>query len=208
MNDTFTAAEISEMLAKIPAPQPYPEWMRICSAVWSVLPMAEGCRILNDWSPETREGEYATKHKARMTKINVGTLVHLAQQNGWTGAPGRRKHSGKVLVASAPVRTSRNSRPACLFPTHRLIGASEVSKTLPVGNKPANERQARPLVPEEYCPTCWCRGSRALRLGCCICTEDVKPIPSSIKGVTKAMVDSGTVVPVSLIHPEDDGEMI
>jgi hypothetical protein len=187
MNDTFSIAEISSMLATIPAPPPYQEWMRICSAVWSVLPMAEGCQVLQAWSPEKVEGEYATKHKARLQKVGIGTLVHLAQQNGWTGAPGKRRHPGKVLVASAPMRTGRNSRPACLFPSAEA--ASTVKNVLNCEHSPKTESQARPLIPGDYCPTCWSRWSRALRPGFCYCTGAVKPLPSSIRGVTKATQD-------------------
>ncbi|MCX6969608.1 MAG: hypothetical protein NTV93_05555 [Verrucomicrobia bacterium] len=40
---------------------------------------------------------------------------------------------------------------------HRLIGASEVSKMLPTGNKPTTESQARPLtkLPAEKQPEAW-----------------------------------------------------
>ena len=44
---------------------------------------------------------------------------------------------------------------------------------------------ACPQIPSGYCPTCWSRWARALRPGCCYCTGDVKPFPSSIRGVMK-----------------------
>lgn len=42
---------------------------------------------------------------------------------------------------------------------HRLIGASEVSRMLPTGNKPENERQARPLtkLPSDQQPEAWAK---------------------------------------------------
>lgn len=42
-----------------------------------------------------------------------------------------------------------------------------------------------PVIPADYCPTCWTRWSRALRPGSCYCTA-LKPIPSSIRGITKS----------------------
>jgi len=69
----------------------YEEWLKIASAVWSVLPMAEGCRLLNEWSPEEHEGEYAGKHRSRLKEISVGTLFHIAKENGW------RRKSGRVI---------------------------------------------------------------------------------------------------------------
>jgi len=42
---------------------------------------------------------------------------------------------------------------------HRLIGASEVSKMLPIGNKPTTESQARPLskLPADKQPEAWAK---------------------------------------------------
>lgn len=176
MNTPFSSAEIASMLAKIPAPQPYAEWMRISSAVWSALPMAEGCKILQEWAPETRPGEYATKHKGRMTKIGIGTLVHLAQQNGWTPPAGRGKRPGKVRVASAPVRTSRNTRPSWLSPTPRPTatisnGGSQIMGA--VSNRTVPDtitKPARPAPPDGWCPVCWVHWARALRPGSCKCS--------------------------------------
>ena len=61
-----TAEEVAEMLSFIPPRPDYDTWLRVASAVWSVLPMLEGAQILNKWSPEEREGEYASKHKHRL----------------------------------------------------------------------------------------------------------------------------------------------
>jgi len=173
------------MLAKIPTPQPYAEWMRISSAVWAALPMAEGCKILQEWAPEIRPGEYATKHKCRMTKVGIGTLVHLAQQNGWTPPASRGKHPGKVRVASAPVRTSRNTRPNWLYPTTDRL--PEVRPPTPPSPPPAaisnRTHQTGTLAtiikppplhpPAEWCPVCWVHWARALRPGACICSGHV-----------------------------------
>ncbi len=78
-----TAADIREMLSFIPPRPDYDEWLRIASAIWSVLPMGEGCKLLNEWSPEEKEGEYATKHKHKLKQIGIGTLIHIASRYGF-----------------------------------------------------------------------------------------------------------------------------
>jgi hypothetical protein len=78
-----SADEIAEMLRCIPPRPDYETWLKIASAVWSVLPMAEGARLLHEWSPEEREGEYAAKHKARLKQVSVGSLIHIAKEHGY-----------------------------------------------------------------------------------------------------------------------------
>lgn len=106
---SFTEADIAGMLQKIPPHPPYSEWMKILSAVFSVLPFAQGARLLNQWSPEKYEGEYFRKHRQRLKQIGIGSLVMLAKQNGWAGA---KSTQGKVLIRHSPVPTSRNKAPS------------------------------------------------------------------------------------------------
>lgn len=96
-----TAEDIREMLSFVPRRPEYSDWLRIASAVWSVLPMEEGCRILAHWSPEEREGEYAEKHRHRLAEIGIGTLVWYAKQGGFdASAAARRKcWAGRVRFA-------------------------------------------------------------------------------------------------------------
>lgn len=98
-----TAADIEEMLSFIPSRPDYDTWLRIASAVWSVLPMAEGAHILNKWSPEERDGEYVSKHKARLTQIGVGTLAMMAQAHGFDAraAYNRRRWAGRLRFADS-----------------------------------------------------------------------------------------------------------
>jgi hypothetical protein len=113
-NPTFTEADIAGMLQKIPPHPPYSEWMKILSAVFSVLPFDQGARVLNEWSPEKSEGEYFRKHQQRLKEVGIGTLVMLAKNNGWAGSKSIRK--GKVLVRQAPTPTRRNTPPTWLAP--------------------------------------------------------------------------------------------
>jgi len=113
MKSNFTESDIAGMLKTIPAPLPYPEWMRVVSAVYSVLPFAPGARLLQAWSPETVPGEYANKHKARMEQVTIGSLVHIAQRNGWKGEAGWK---GKVRFAPTPARTPELIAAAAALP--------------------------------------------------------------------------------------------
>lgn len=112
--DTFTEADIAEMLQKIPPHPEYSEWMKILSAVFSVLPFAPGARVLNEWSAEKTEGEYFRKYQQRLKQVGIGTLVLMAKNNGWAGSKSIRK--GKVLIRQAPTPTRRNTPPTWLAP--------------------------------------------------------------------------------------------
>ncbi len=98
-----TSADIAEMLAFIPSRPDYETWLRIASAVWSVLPLADGARILHQWSPEEKEGEYASKHGARLKQVGVGTLAHLASQYGFDAraAWARKRWAGRIRFADS-----------------------------------------------------------------------------------------------------------
>lgn len=98
-----TAEDIAEMLKFVPPRPDYDTWLRIASAVWSVLPMAEGAAILHKWSPEERDGEYASKHKARLTQITIGTLAHIASQHGFDAkaAWSRKRWAGRIRFADS-----------------------------------------------------------------------------------------------------------
>ena len=101
-----TAKDIEEMLAFIPSRPDYDTWIRIASAVWSVLPMEEGCRVLAAWSPEEKTGEYEKKWEKRLEEIGIGTLVYLATQYGFDAqAAARRKlWAGRVRFCEPTTR--------------------------------------------------------------------------------------------------------
>ena len=117
---TFTEADIAAMLSKTPVPNDYTEWLKICSAVWSQLPAQEGARLLNAWNPERKGFSYLAKHKDRLQKVGIGTLVWLAKQNGWE--PRRVCHPpAKVSFKPTPKRTARNSHPSWLPPMQSAL---------------------------------------------------------------------------------------
>lgn len=133
MPSEVTAEEIAAMLQKIPPRPDYGTWIKIASAVWSVLPLGEGARLLNQWSPEEREGEYASKHRARLKQIGIGTLVMLAKQHGWQGSI-KGHGARRVLIRTAPTPTSRNTRPGWLSqaaqPTAEDVEAARIAAEL------------------------------------------------------------------------------
>lgn len=78
-----TAEEIEKMLFHIPSRPDYETWLKIASAVWSVLSFAESVQILNQWSPEEKEGEYHEKHRNRLKQVGIGSLIHIAKKYGY-----------------------------------------------------------------------------------------------------------------------------
>jgi hypothetical protein len=87
-NGKPTKAQIREMLAVIPKRPDYHDWIKVVSAVGDALPdVDEAIGVLNEWSEEERTGEYAEKLKHRLKDVHVGTLIHLARERGWVGAP-------------------------------------------------------------------------------------------------------------------------
>jgi hypothetical protein len=95
--------EVRQMLSAIPPRPDYDTWLRIASAVWSVLGMAEGARLLHQWSPEVVEGEYAAKYQSRLKRIGVGTLVYIAKQHGFDLRAWRAERAAKTRQASLPL---------------------------------------------------------------------------------------------------------
>jgi len=103
-----TAADIREMLRFIPPRPDYDDWLRIASAVWSVLEEMPGTELLNEWSPEEKPGEYSRKFKKRLRDIRIGTLAWYAQANGFDAAEAarRKRWAGRIRFASDNRRPS------------------------------------------------------------------------------------------------------
>lgn len=114
------------MLAAIPPRPDYETWMRVSSAVFSETSAEAGCRLLNAWSPEERDGEYADKCRHRLKSVGIGTLVRMAKEHGYSPR--------RSAPAATPIRRIR--RPA-LWIT-RPAGESK--------NDPEAERIAAELV--------------------------------------------------------------
>lgn len=79
---------VQELLSYIPASPAYNDWLRIISAVGSVLPDEEAIELLSAWSPEQKEGEYRHKLNARLKRVQFGTLIYYAKRYGWRPLPG------------------------------------------------------------------------------------------------------------------------
>ena len=110
-----TSADIAEMLRFVPPRPDYETWLRIASAVWSVLPMEDGARLLHQWSPEEKDGEYATKHKARLKQVGIGTLAHVASQHGFDAraAWARKRWAGRIRFADSERGPGQGEDPSC-----------------------------------------------------------------------------------------------
>ena len=135
-----TAADIAEMLRFIPPRPDYETWLRVASAVWSVLPAADGALLLHKWSPEEKPGEYMAKHKVRLMQVGIGTLVHIASQHGFDArAAWRRKRwAGRIRFADGDRGPGQgedpgaDTAPFCLPPEMdkaRIMDAFENSQT-------------------------------------------------------------------------------
>lgn len=100
-----TADDIREMLSFIPPRPEYDEWLRIASAVWSVMPEIPGSDLLREWSPEEKEGEYTRKYQKRLKEVRIGTLAWYAQANGFDAAEAarRKRWAGRIRFADSKV---------------------------------------------------------------------------------------------------------
>jgi putative DNA primase/helicase len=126
-----TAADIREMLTFVPARPDYDTWLRIASAVWSVLPMMEGCQVLNAWSPEEKEGEYARKHKARLEQVGIGTLVHIASQHGFDARAAwrRQRWCGRIRFAEGSRSPAESEDPTLDPAPQGIITEAEIDRS-------------------------------------------------------------------------------
>lgn len=98
-----TAADVEEMLSYIPPRPDYEDWLRISSAVFSVLPFGEAVACLQKWSPEEKEGEYFEKFRNRLAEITVATLVYYAGKHGFDArAASYRKRWAKRIRFAEP----------------------------------------------------------------------------------------------------------
>ena len=170
---SFTATDIAEMLSFIPSRPDYDKWLRIASAVWSELPAGDGAMLLNQWSPEEQDGEYMSKHKVRLERITIGSLIHYAKEGGWKGRRGKFRSMARSTIPTHGIkRTARNSRPTwlpCVKPSIANTSAATARK----------EEQAETCfnphsAPPGRCSVCWNRWGRFLRENHCICTGDVQ----------------------------------
>lgn len=105
-HEATTIDDIREMIGFIPPRPDYDDWLRISSAVWSVLDETTGATILSEWSPEEKPGEYARKFKNRLREIRIGTLAWYAQAHGFDAreAARRKRWAGRIRFADGITR--------------------------------------------------------------------------------------------------------
>lgn len=70
----------------------YGDWVRVLQSVHSAYPGPEGLSVADGWSSQGEKyvpGEVAKKWDSFSEGggLGIGTLVHMAQQNGWAGDP-------------------------------------------------------------------------------------------------------------------------
>jgi hypothetical protein len=104
--------DIRKMLSAIPPRPDYETWLRIASAVWSQAGMAEGARLLQEWSAEEKAGEYAAKYNSRLKQVGVGTLIYYAKQHGFDFVAWRRERAERAAMHRfSPCITNRPATP-------------------------------------------------------------------------------------------------
>lgn len=113
-NAEWTAEDIREMLQHVGKRPDYLRWLKIASAVFSVLPFEVGAQVLNEWSPEESPGEYHEKWRNRLKDVTLGTLVHYALEGGFdAGAAARRRRwAGQIFIGGQNVTGARRGDPA------------------------------------------------------------------------------------------------
>jgi hypothetical protein len=78
--------EVQALLKAIPPRPDYMDWLKISSAVSSVLCEKLAVALLKEWSPEEKVGEYAAVYRNRLSQIGFGTLVWYARKHGFAFA--------------------------------------------------------------------------------------------------------------------------
>ncbi|MEK7950456.1 BT4734/BF3469 family protein [Luteolibacter soli] len=77
--------QVRDMLSFIPPRPEYTMWLKIIASVCDAVGEEAGLRLLKEWSPEEREGEYEEKIRHRLERVAAATLFFYAREHGWTG---------------------------------------------------------------------------------------------------------------------------
>jgi hypothetical protein len=184
-NQTFSVAVALVHGFSLPEAQAWPllmEYGATCSPPWSV--------------PELRHklasAVAATNHQKPRGHL-LGTQAALVRYVAEEPAPrfiGRVKMPApRPLATPAPYLSDRALADWC--GVHQTTVGSvrgQVSK-IDTSTDTPDQPATKPDIAEKYCPTCWSTRARALRPGHCICSGDVVPLPSSIRGVMEATQD-------------------
>lgn len=98
--EQWTMDDVREILSYIQSCPEYHTWLRVASGVFSVLPMDAAIEVLEEWSPEEHPGEYAKKHRERLTRVTIRSVIHMAQACGFDAraAARRQRWLGRVIL--------------------------------------------------------------------------------------------------------------
>jgi hypothetical protein len=120
-------AKVRHLLSFIPSRPDYDTWIKIIGAVGSVLSDADAAAILEQWSPEEKEGEYRSKLGSGIEKIGAGTLVFMAKANGYPSTTGAKisRSSARPIGEEGDTPESTSTRKKNDGP--QVIRLSEVS---------------------------------------------------------------------------------
>ncbi|HEX5806101.1 MAG TPA: DUF927 domain-containing protein [Macromonas sp.] len=112
----ITPELIRSALAYIPAAVPRDEWARVAMAIKSEYPDTTGLDMFDAWS-QTAGDQYdakATRDTWKSVKagggVGIGTLLHLAKQNGWAPPKGAQAPAQPAPAEAARLAAERTQR--------------------------------------------------------------------------------------------------
>lgn len=77
-------SDLAAMLAPMPERLEYDSWLRVCSGAWNEYGEEATETLAAKW-PEEHHGEYGEKYRHRLKDCTLGTVIHYAKENGWSG---------------------------------------------------------------------------------------------------------------------------
>ena len=94
--------DVKRALSCLPIHQSYYDWLRVLMAVHDAFPGGDGVAMIEAWSPGYK-GEVTKKFRSfeRTAKdgVSIGTLFHMAKQNGYQPPPRTQYTNGKQRLS-------------------------------------------------------------------------------------------------------------
>lgn len=110
LQSPFSSSDVAEILSWISTRPNYADWIRVISAVGSVLPEDEAYAVLCDWSPEEVKGEYHTKIRRRLTRVGIGSLIAKAKEHGFDAQAFTRRRAERATGRSCNTPSAQPSK--------------------------------------------------------------------------------------------------
>ena len=133
----FTADDVREILTWVPTRPGYHDWIKVISAVASVLDGPDAAAVLSEWSAEETPGEYARKLRSPLALVGIGSLIATAKANGFDASAFTRRRTGNYTQRPrAPEQGPRIIPPRLPPPSKKLprytarLGTSAELETL------------------------------------------------------------------------------